>query len=82
VINQGLKEMMATQTWQANERRIAEAELRRRAKAGRPPESAPSRAAAAIGVGSPFLSAVGSLVGACRALGRGLIGLVLGDAPA
>jgi hypothetical protein len=35
VINQGLKERMVDQTWRANERKIAAAELRRQAKAAR-----------------------------------------------
>ena len=79
MINQGLKEMMATQTQQANERKIAAAELRRQAKAARQTADTPAPAlAAGLSLGSAFES----VTGACRSLGRGLVGVVVRRAPA
>jgi hypothetical protein len=79
VINQGLKEMMATQTWQANERKIAAAELRRQAKAARHTDDSPDHAPAPrLSRGFDFAS----VAGAYRSLRRGLVGVVVRRAPA
>jgi hypothetical protein len=79
VINQGLKEMMATETWQANERKIAAAELRRQAKAARRTADTPEPALAA---GRSLGSAYASVAGAWRSLRRGVVVVVLRRAPA
>jgi hypothetical protein len=79
VINQGLKEMLATDTWQNNERKIAAAELRRLARATRRADGSSDRTALAR---LPRLPEIGSVAGAWRSLGRGLVAIVGRRAPA
>jgi len=79
VINQGEKEMMATQAWRANERKIAAAELSRQAKAARNIGDSPDRAFV-IRLASGL--AIGSVAGAWCSLRRSLVGVVLRRTPA
>jgi hypothetical protein len=74
--NQGLKELMATSTWQDNERKIAAAELRRQAKAARGADRSSDRVVAAS------VPAFGTVAGAWRSLCRGLAGVVVRRATA
>ena len=81
MIDQYLKGDVAASRQQDIERKIAVAEMRRQAQASRHADGSPDRTEI-VAARWPRMTAIGSLAGACRALGRGLAGVVSGRAPA